>query len=359
MGQTPTTAKRLSSLDYLRGLAAFGIMVFHYSMWTYGLFSSADFLGRVGIYGVAIFYVLSGLTLYHVYFDQIGPPSKRGIIQFAVKRLFRIIPLLWLLTSATLIVSKEKFSAGTIVLNYTALFSVFQWQDTICYGAWSIGNELTFYLFFPLYVFLAKRSKTLLLLCSLLTLAVYLWFACVHMDSTRTLGEYFVDYTNPLNQVFLFLSGFLIGHLAKGISISKIVGVLLVAVGVTAFTFLPVSGDSIHLVTGLNRVLFTAICILVCFACYKTEFGLPAPAHKVLHFLGEISYSLYLVHPIVWSILFPVLLKFPDVPPLIKIFIGFASSVLIAGLVYRIFERYFMRLGKHAANRLTGNQAPQ
>ena len=71
--------KRLSSLDYLRGLAAFGVMVFHYSMWNFGLFKAEDFLGRVGLYGVAIFYVLSGITLYHVYFDKIGSPSAAGL----------------------------------------------------------------------------------------------------------------------------------------------------------------------------------------------------------------------------------------------------------------------------------------
>ncbi|HEX6179628.1 MAG TPA: hypothetical protein VFZ47_00205, partial [Chitinophagaceae bacterium] len=53
---------RLHSLDYLRGLAAFGIMAYHFMMWTMGEMDSSRKMGRVGIYGVSIFYVLSGLT---------------------------------------------------------------------------------------------------------------------------------------------------------------------------------------------------------------------------------------------------------------------------------------------------------
>ena len=61
---------RLYNLDYLRGIVAFGIMIYHYFLWTFGKFSADTFIGRLGIYGVSIFYVLSGLTLYYVYYER-------------------------------------------------------------------------------------------------------------------------------------------------------------------------------------------------------------------------------------------------------------------------------------------------
>ena len=64
---------RLYNLDYLRGLVTFGIMIYHYLSWTLGKFTADTFMGRVGIYGVSIFYVLSGLTLYYVYYDKMKP----------------------------------------------------------------------------------------------------------------------------------------------------------------------------------------------------------------------------------------------------------------------------------------------
>ena len=60
----PSHAKmRLPGLDYLHGLAAFGIMTYHYCSWIFGEQPAASFLGRLGIYGVAIFYIVSGQTL--------------------------------------------------------------------------------------------------------------------------------------------------------------------------------------------------------------------------------------------------------------------------------------------------------
>ncbi|WP_367892016.1 acyltransferase family protein, partial [Rodentibacter pneumotropicus] len=55
---------RISSLDYLRGLCSFSIMIYHYMLWTGYKVDANDFISRMGIYGVSIFYILSGLTLY-------------------------------------------------------------------------------------------------------------------------------------------------------------------------------------------------------------------------------------------------------------------------------------------------------
>ena len=62
--------KRVNNLDYLRGVCATCIMIFHYQTDLVGIPNSSSFLGKMGIYGVAIFYILSGLTLYHVYVSR-------------------------------------------------------------------------------------------------------------------------------------------------------------------------------------------------------------------------------------------------------------------------------------------------
>ena len=98
--------KRLSNIDYLRGLAALGIMVYHYLSWTLGLFTADSIMGRIGIYGVSIFYILSGLTLHYVYYEQMIP-SKKDVLNFFKKRFFRIFPLLWLVIIVTTRSSKK------------------------------------------------------------------------------------------------------------------------------------------------------------------------------------------------------------------------------------------------------------
>lgn len=97
---------RLHGLDYLRGLSALGIMVYHYSTWTWGELAPSSFLGRVGIYGVAIFYVLSSIKLSYIYSLQLML-SKADMLDFYMKRFFRIFPLLWLATIVSILLSKH------------------------------------------------------------------------------------------------------------------------------------------------------------------------------------------------------------------------------------------------------------
>src|SRR5690242_5248745 len=100
---------RIDGLDYLRGIAATGIMLYHFFTWSGYFFSAGDFLGKTGIYGVAVFYVLSGLTLHIVYSRQLTC-FDRSLVAFAIKRIFRIFPLLWLVTIGTIIISKQTYS---------------------------------------------------------------------------------------------------------------------------------------------------------------------------------------------------------------------------------------------------------
>jgi exopolysaccharide production protein ExoZ len=327
-------------------------MVFHYNMWLFGLFTTNTFLGKVGIYGVSVFFVLSGLTLFHVYHQKIGAPSKAGLIDFAIKRVFRIFPLIWLLTAATLLLKKDDYTTSGIVLNFTGLSSFIHWDDTIIYGAWSIGNEVTFYLFFPVFVFMSKRSRVLFGFFALAILMLYLWFTFIHMPKAIADGAFWATYTNPLNNVFLFLGGYLIGLFTRNIPVPKIISIPVAVIAFGVFIFLPVSGDATHLVAGWYRVIFSLLCMAICFAFYKTDFGLPRLLHKCFETLGEISYCLYLVHPLLWHVLTHYFgAYYSGLPAPVKMCSGFALSILIAYAIYQLFEKYFMKLGRRVAGR--------
>jgi peptidoglycan/LPS O-acetylase OafA/YrhL len=128
---------RLYTLDYLRGLSAFGIMVYHFLYWLQGPFSANQFLGRVGVYGVALFYVLSGLTLYHVY-DYANIGHEFSWSTFFKKRFYRIFPLLWLATICAIILSRKQPNPLDLLLNLTGMFGFISWDVTFTTGGWSI-----------------------------------------------------------------------------------------------------------------------------------------------------------------------------------------------------------------------------
>lgn len=349
---------RLYNLDYLRGFAALGIMVYHYCSW--GLrqnsgetvFPAETFLGRVGVYGVAIFYVLSGLTLYYVYYHKMKP-DLADLKDFFAKRIFRIFPLLWLTTILTIITqlpTKGFPNLYILFINFTGLFGFIDWTKYIGTGVWSIGNELVFYIFFPVFILLAKKSKVLFYIFSLTLLAIYIYFAFVVLDPNSTAASQNYEYIHPLNQVFLFLGGFLIGYFFKNLRPPNYLCIVILILSFVAFIFIPAEGDSIHLVTGINRILFTILCFTICFSFYKLSFRLPTFFDKTLTKLGEASYSVYLIHPIVWAVLSFSSKQLKtigiDVPVVIRIGTCMMLALVISYLIYFTYEKFFINLGK-------------
>lgn len=335
---------RLHNLDYLRGLAAFGIMVFHYMSWTVGEFTADTFLGRVGVYGVSIFYILSGLTLYFVYAGKMNI-NKADLLSFFKKRIFRIFPLLWLVTIAAVILSKKIPNFFDLFLNLSGLFGFIKWDTYFSAGVWSIGNELVFYVFFPFFILFSQKSKLLLALLTLILFTLFSYFAFFKLDPTQSLDNQWFIYVNPLNQVFLFLSGFLMGLLFNKVSFNDTNVIILLIISFTGFVFYPVSGDNINLVTGINRIVFTLLCFTICFTFYKLKSTLPSYIHSPLTLLGEASYSVYLLHPIIYKItgFLKYTLHFSDV---LRLVVAGILTLIISYFTYKYFEKYFMRLAK-------------
>ena len=338
-------ANRLYNLDYLRGLASFGIMIYHYFSWSLGDFSDNMFLGRIGIYGVSIFYVLSGLTLYYVYSDKMKP-SQQDILSFFKKRIFRIFPLLWLVTLTSIFLSRSIPDFYNLFLNLTGLFGFVKWDTYFSVGVWSIGNELVFYVFFPLFILFARTHKSLLILLSAILFSLYLYFAFVKLNPDVDLDEQWRNYINPLNQVFLFLGGFLIGYLFKKTKTNNATTIVLLMFGLGLFVFIPSNTNTISLVTGVNRLLFTFCCLLICFSFYKLTLKFPFFIHKPLTLLGEASYSVYLLHPLVYNVIAFVNKHIFHYPEYIRLIFSIILTLVISYFVYEYFEKFFMRLGR-------------
>jgi exopolysaccharide production protein ExoZ len=332
---------RLFTLDYLRGLAALSIMLYHYFTFTYGEYDVDSIVSRVGVYGVSIFYVLSGLTLFHVYYDMMSA-TRCEIFSFFKKRFYRIFPLLWLVTIAAIVLSSTWPNWYDLFLNLTGLFGFIKWDTYFSTGIWSIGNELVFYSIFPLFVLLAKSYRFYFLLLILVILLIYVYFAFVKLKVDPS----WRNYVNPLNQVFLFLGGFLIGWMFRKVNIRLFALLILLVCVSIVFVVYPVNGGAFELKTGITRMVFTSCCLLVCLCFYKLKRQLPSSLHKPLVLLGEISYSLYLFHMLVYSCLHVFRQHVYYFSDTVHLVFSVGLTLVMSYLSYQYFEKYFMRLGK-------------
>ena len=344
-------AKRIHSLDYLRGLAAVGIMFYHMHLLSFGEIDSESPFARIKIYAVTIFFVLSGLTLYKVYINNL---AQTGIKNFFIKRFFRIFPLLWLVTILTFLLSMQSVTMKKLALNLLVLPGIIKPEMFIANGAWSIGNELGFYLLFPLIIVFTKKSVNNLILAIFLSAIPFLYYTYFVLDPAIPLGLQWKHYVSPLSQFLFFTIGMGLGAMKAPHPTLVKLAPYLAAVSVALLFFYPVSGEPIHLTSGNNRIFFSLVTTLLCYFIYIADFHfLPAPVQWCLSTLGEISYSVYLLHPIIFMTIIAVLGE--SYQSHIYEIIG--STVLITIVLsyftYQYFEKYFMNLSKkfHITNK--------
>jgi exopolysaccharide production protein ExoZ len=314
-------------------------MIYHLFSWWVSPFTADSVMGRVGVYGVAIFYVLSGITMFHVYGDRMS--TVRDTRDFFIKRIFRIFPLLWLVTIAALVIQPRPFAWSDLVLNLTGLFGFVSWDTYFSAGVWSIGNELFFYALFPIIVALARTSRAAFIGSGMILGGGFIYFAFVKLSPTATIGEQWVSYINPANQAFLFFLGILVAYAARRVRMRQATAWFVLIVGVVIFVAWPVGTNAI---TDGTRLVFTLACVAICAAAYQLTFTAPRILHAPLVFLGEASYSIYLIHPVVnIAVLETPIASLPKGAIIAFITV---TTLLVSWLSYRFLEKPMMKVGR-------------
>ena len=344
--------KRSISLDILRGLSAFAIMFYHISGWiNHGIAHSSDtFLGRIGLYGVSIFYVLSGLTMSLVYKDTLN--SFVAIKAFYIKRVLRIYPLYWLAVMLSVALLKTEASLLDLFFNFTGLFAILS-TKSLTTGGWSIGNELIFYLFFPILMYCLFSQKIWFWFILLLSCIAGLYFGFFILHPQVDMVIQWDNYVNVFNQLYFFIAGIALltlTHLEVFLKKNPFINMIGLLVLCGIFLYYPTNGPQTVLIAGVNKVIFSTMAIGICFCFYMLEINQESFVTVFLSKLGEISYGIYLIHPIC----FFAVRKLLAIVGVQSSTIVFTSSILLtigsSYLIYSILEKPAINLGKRVAN---------
>lgn len=344
--------KRIEGLDYLRGLMALSVMVYHYISWSSGTIGSEFMLGKLGIYAVSMFYILSGLSLGLVYSGRITSANDVG--SFLIKRIFRIFPLFWLVLTASLL---AKIFSGQIrdidlfevVLNYSLLFGFIDPSAYFNVGAWSIGNEMVFYAILPVALLISSRLAWILPLAIVLSIVAGVYFAAYRLDADAPLAEQWSVYINPFNQLFLFMGGVALGVYGKVATVKSMASIVMLGASFLVFCFYPVSGDSIAIVTGAERFVFSFSCIAFVAGLYFLNPSFKAAPARILGFFGSACYSIYLLHPVVAKVVVALAAKAG-----LGAAVGYTASgfvtLAVSWAVFNYLEKPMMAVGKKVAS---------
>lgn len=325
---------------------ALSIMIYHLIAWKIATPDAGSMLGVFGIYGVSIFFVLSGLSMAIVYHSYIK--DRTTSFTFFLRRIFRIWPLLWicvLAVSAVGVIGGAEMDIRKILLNLTTLFGFVSPTDYINTGAWSIGNEMVYYAMTPLIIAIYNHKKSLgnmVVVCSILIGLYFAFFAFQPTD----LASQWETYINPFNNLFFYTCGIALYYNFHEINFKKY-SYFLILVPLLIYEFYPVSGNQINIVQGIDRVLFSLSAIVLTLGFYKLTLDMPGFISKPLANLGEATYGVYLLHPIVYMFINKIVNQ-----PIYTILLTIIFTIIAANISYKFFEKPFVKLGKKTSENI-------
>jgi peptidoglycan/LPS O-acetylase OafA/YrhL len=148
-----SSATRLPCLDGLRGIAAIGVMLFHFNIFFLPQ-ARLPFVGRAYL-GVDLFFLLSGFVMAHAYGRLLASNWRAHWWKFARARCARIYPTFAMATLA-MVIAVALSKTPLIYVSFTARslwlqpFLLQQWASGLSwdYPSWSISTEAEAYIFF-------------------------------------------------------------------------------------------------------------------------------------------------------------------------------------------------------------------
>ncbi len=351
-------AEHVPSLDVLRGLLALAVATYHFQTWTrvFGSGTSAsNTVAVIGIYSVEGFFIISGFCFFHLYSHTSF--GARALKLFYVKRFLRLAPLYYFALLLNLVLGRPVGAMGwtRLLENITLSFGLFHPNHARVLGGWSVGLEVVFYLAFPLLAWLV-RSRVALYGASGLLIAL----AVVHpMNISAGASQWvrFHAYVELPNHAFLFLLGGIVADLRRLVptripSWGLAFGVALV-VAISAL-LQPHFYDHFDVMTGLPRVRHLTACFAtVLLAGFHVPYA--GVLARPLHRLGDLSYSLYLLHP--FASVAAIALVPVAISPVLTFGLGMILTLVFAALSRHFVEQPAIDWGKRLAGRAVRRSA--
>lgn len=352
-------------LKFIRFFAASLVVVHHIEQFKcmFGLENSwtNGIIRNLGGKGVTLFFVLSGFLITFLLLKEKEKTNTINIKYFYIRRMLRIWPLYFLIIGSSLFIFPQfdffKMDGTSIIENhliYILLLSVLILPNVtlFVYGpipfsaqAWSIGVEEQFYLIWPLLIKYVKKISIVLIF--IIGMLFVLQNSGVIIP--KLIGKN-VFSTAFLMNVSYFFRLFRIDCMAFGS-----IGALLVFHNskILKYFFNPVSSFLILSFTVIliinpykilffeniiQSILFMALILNItsnnhCF--YTVE-------NKIFNKLGDISYGIYMYHPIICCIVIKLLGD--RINNFTLYFLIFAFTLLLAYLSYTIFEKKLIQI---------------
>lgn len=345
----------LPVLDGLRGVAIALVFAVH-------LYAPV-FPG--GSSGVTLFFVLSGFLITKLALEEADRTGGLSLTHFYLRRVFRILPALFVLLAFLTVASytfmsdegeplrREIALAAASAGNLWPVLYGFEPRGALGH-TWSLAIEEQFYLVWPLVLCLVPAAFG--------ATRKFAWGFAAVVGATVLFGRVVVagvlDYPHWSSVPFLDFVGLAAGCLLAAVVHTDVAGHIrirswLVAAAVVAVVvdFLAADQYLARDTYGVRNLVLSA-CFTVILAGLVIDRAGPLATllcWPPLRWLGHISYSLYLWHAVLFTIFSSE--RFPDVPRAVLVVVKVLLSFLSAVASYRFLERPAIALGRRVRAR--------
>lgn len=354
-------------MEGFRGLASAWVFIGHICILVQ---CNIPILGNPS-YGVDLFVLLSGFLMTKNYIERrnIEPWNKLSTVNnFWVRRFFRIAPLYYVLLAIAILLGPyigsmrdiiseyypntatgvDRFtdqSVKNIVIHASLLFGLspeYSFRTTL--PDWSIGLEVQYYLLFPFLMFIGKITnlKTTLLLMSIISTLLYFIFP-----------DFYKSFPMPsfiLLKLPIFIAGMFI-YIA--IHSNRVISISLPFIVIIFATITHLHIDKRQLIIQL------AMCALIIGLLKENKIPYAQNVlknikwlfnNKFCVWLGDVSYSVYLIHLLIVTPVIGILIQSYHLSDLSAISRLLLVAAICAPIVYSISYLCFKFIEKPGIN---------
>jgi peptidoglycan/LPS O-acetylase OafA/YrhL len=364
------------NLNGLRFIAAFLVIIHHIEQlkWISKLdtfLGDIPFVGVIGKLGVVLFFVLSGFLITYLLLAEEKTFDDISIKKFYMRRILRIWPLYFLIIILAIFIlpyiklfTLNGFDINVVHSNLAtklilyALFLpniVLSMIGVIPYAShtWSIGTEEQFYVVWPVFMKYLKKNRIALMIIIIISYLLIRFFLANPISDFMPYKKIIREFWSTFNIDCMAIGGIFGILLFRNDRFLPLLKNNLIFYFSLAFvSILMIKGVYIPYIQAEFFSVFFGIIILNFAANENIKISLE---NKYFNYLGNISYGLYMYHPIgiMMAINLAVTIGYPSnwlIYPASLIF-----TILIAGLSYKYFEAYFLKFKHKFSKVLSGN----
>ena len=345
---------RILFYDYARFFAIFGVIAVHsVTLINYSSIIISDEIYAFGRFGVLLFFLISGSTIW-ITFNSIKKKSDKPNTAFYLRRFFRIVPLFMLMG-----IYYSLKDGSTLINIFNPLSGLHAANLNLIDGAWSIWNEMYFYLIFPIYFYIRKSN---------ITLVLFLLFFCLisFLINLRLLGwdapDHYLndfDYFNFFTQFVCFVVG--VEYAAKNfkkiilsVCVYLITGLIFKYHYFSSYIFVADKG-AVHW-TALISIACLVFLLIVKFITENKRFNHNNFLPRLLVRLGRVTYTSYMIHFVLIDILKNHLSNnIAEINIIIIAFLTFSISVVVQKYTEEIWQNIGRNLSLRYINNVKSN----